>query len=626
MPYVLALDQGTTSSRAIVFDAGRRDRRHRPARVPPDLPAARLGRARPAGDLGSAARRRPRGARAAPASRPRDIAAIGITNQRETTVVWDRSTGEPIYNAIVWQDRRTADLCDRLKRAGPRADSSAQRTGLVIDAYFSGTKLAWILDNVPGARDRAEARRAGLRHRRHLARSGSSPAAPSTSPTSPTPRRTMLFNIHTGDWDDELLAAPRHPARDAARGRALERSLRRDRARPARRAACPSPASPATSRPRSSARPASRRAWPRTPTAPAASCCMNIGDQPVASAHRLLTTVAWQIGGSTAIRPRRQRLHRRRRRAVAARRPGHHRDRRPRSKRSPRPCPTPAASTSCPPSPASARPTGIRTPAAPSSASPAAPPPPTSPAPRSKASPSRVADVARRHAGRLPASPLTELRVDGGAAANDLLMQFQADLLGVPVVAPDGDRDDRPRRRLPGRARRRLLEGHRGDRASTGRSSGVSSPRMPATRPRPAARAGTQALDRAKGWEQRAVNCASDDMLARCRDARESPGTSSSIGGGATGLGMAVDAAGARLPHAPARGSTTSPRGPPAGAPSWSTAACATSQQGEHRAWSSRPSTSAACSGRTPRTWSTTSPSWSPRYRLVGEPVLRRSA
>ena len=85
--------------------------------------------------------------------RPRDIAAIGITNQRETTVVWDRETGAPVYNAIVWQDRRTADYCDRLKRDG-HEDFIRERTGLVIDAYFSGSKVAWILDNVPGAREK----------------------------------------------------------------------------------------------------------------------------------------------------------------------------------------------------------------------------------------------------------------------------------------------------------------------------------------------------------------------------------------------------------------------------------------------------------------------------------------
>ena len=94
-----------------------------------------------------------------------DIAAIGITNQRETTLVWDRATGTPIYNAIVWQDRRTAAACDALE-AGGIERSIAAKTGLVLDAYFSGTKMKWILDNVPGARSRAERGRARVRHGR----------------------------------------------------------------------------------------------------------------------------------------------------------------------------------------------------------------------------------------------------------------------------------------------------------------------------------------------------------------------------------------------------------------------------------------------------------------------------
>jgi glycerol kinase len=134
---------------------------------------------------------------------PRDVAAIGITNQRETTVVWDRRTGAPIHNAIVWQDRRTAEICDALARDG-LAETFRQKTGLVLDAYFSGTKVRWILDHVPGARRRAEAGElcfgtvdswliwnltAGARH--------------VTDATNAS--RTLMFNIHTCAWDDELL-------------------------------------------------------------------------------------------------------------------------------------------------------------------------------------------------------------------------------------------------------------------------------------------------------------------------------------------------------------------------------------------------------------------------------------
>ena len=131
------------------------------------------------------------------------ISALGITNQRETTVVWDRKTGEPVHNAIVWQDRRTAGFCDGLKRAG-HAGLIQSKTGLVIDAYFSGSKLRWILDHVPGARERA--RRGELAFGTintwlvwNLTGGGLHVTDPSNA------SRTMLFNLHTGDWDQELL-------------------------------------------------------------------------------------------------------------------------------------------------------------------------------------------------------------------------------------------------------------------------------------------------------------------------------------------------------------------------------------------------------------------------------------
>ena len=132
-----------------------------------------------------------------------DIAAIGIANQRETTVVWDRNTGQPIHNAIVWQDRRTAERCDELRSAG-HADRFRNKTGLVLDAYFSGTKIQWILDHVEGARERAQAGElafgtidswlvwnltAGKVHVTDVSNAS----------------RTLLFNIHRGNWDDELL-------------------------------------------------------------------------------------------------------------------------------------------------------------------------------------------------------------------------------------------------------------------------------------------------------------------------------------------------------------------------------------------------------------------------------------
>src|SRR6478735_7947137 len=136
--------------------------------------------------------------------RASDLTTLGITNQRETTVLWERSTGRPVANAIVWQDRRTASRCDALRQAG-HEPLFASRTGLLLDAYFSGTKLAWLLDNVPGARERAK--------RGELAfgtvdtwliwqLSGGRSHVTDVSNAS----RTLLFNIHTLDWDNELLA------------------------------------------------------------------------------------------------------------------------------------------------------------------------------------------------------------------------------------------------------------------------------------------------------------------------------------------------------------------------------------------------------------------------------------
>jgi len=132
-----------------------------------------------------------------------DIAAIGITNQRETTLVWDRNTHQPVYNAIVWQDRRTSEYCNELKEAGHAPDVQ-QRTGLVIDAYFSATKLKWILDNVEGARQKAE--KGDLCFGTidsWLLFKLTNGKAHTTDVTNAS--RTMLFNIHSLTWDEELL-------------------------------------------------------------------------------------------------------------------------------------------------------------------------------------------------------------------------------------------------------------------------------------------------------------------------------------------------------------------------------------------------------------------------------------
>jgi glycerol kinase len=208
MKAVLALDQGTTSSRAIVFDpegrplavAQKEFGQHYPQpgwveHDPKEIWATQLETAREA----------LRESKVAPA----DLAAIGITNQRETTLLWDRRTGEPIHNAIVWQDRRTAGLCDQYRAQGVDPLITG-RTGLLLDAYFSGTKLRWLLDHVDGARARAQRGELAFGTidswliwqltggRVHV-----------TDVTNAS--RTLLFNIHTRDWDDKLLQLLRVP-------------------------------------------------------------------------------------------------------------------------------------------------------------------------------------------------------------------------------------------------------------------------------------------------------------------------------------------------------------------------------------------------------------------------------
>jgi glycerol kinase len=202
MPFILALDQGTTSSRAIVFDHDGAIRAVAQKEFTQIFPTAGWVEHDPeeiwASQIGVAVEALGRAH-----VRPKDIAAIGITNQRETTIVWDRETGEPVHHAIVWQDRRTADYCERLKAEGA-GETIQAKTGLLIDAYFSASKIRWILDNVPGARARADAGRLAFgtvdtwlvwkltSHSQHV-----------TDVSNAS--RTMLFNIHTLQWDDELL-------------------------------------------------------------------------------------------------------------------------------------------------------------------------------------------------------------------------------------------------------------------------------------------------------------------------------------------------------------------------------------------------------------------------------------
>jgi glycerol kinase len=293
--YILALDEGTTSARAIVFDAdgvahaiAQREIRQiypQPGWVeqdPREIWAAQSAVAVEAlalAGLGS-----------------RDVAAIGITNQRETSILWDRDSGEPVGHAIVWQDRRTAPACDQLRRDGREA-MIQERTGLLPDAYFSGTKIAWMLDHVEGARARAEQGKLAFGTvdswlvwkltdgRLHVTDASNA-------------SRTMLFDIHAGRWDDELLGLLRIPRSllpevrsssevygEVAAGHALAGTpvagIAGDQQAALFGQMCIAPG--------------------LTKNTYGTGCftLQSTGALPVASRHRLLTTVAWKMGGRT---------------------------------------------------------------------------------------------------------------------------------------------------------------------------------------------------------------------------------------------------------------------------------------------------------------------------------------
>ncbi|HXG46577.1 MAG TPA: glycerol kinase GlpK [Methylomirabilota bacterium] len=293
MKHLLALDQGTTSSRAIVFDEtgvirGTAQKEFRQIFPQPgwvehdanEIWATQLGVATEAIQRAGL--------------RPRDIAALGLTNQRETTVIWDRKTGQPIAPAIVWQDRRTAPVCDRLRAEG-LAGRIRELTGLVVDAYFSGTKVQWLLDHVPGARARAEAGALAFGTidswlmwklsggRLHLTDSSNA-------------SRTLLFNLHTGRWDDEMLALLRVPAAllpevrasSEVYGEAVDElggiplaGMAGDQQAALFGQACHQPG------------------LVKNTYGTGCFMLMHTGTKPVQSRNNLLTTVAWRVGGQT---------------------------------------------------------------------------------------------------------------------------------------------------------------------------------------------------------------------------------------------------------------------------------------------------------------------------------------
>jgi glycerol kinase len=293
MSFVLAIDQGTTSSRAIVFRSDISIAAVAQQEFPQHFPASGWVEHEP-DDIWTSTVMVCRDALEKAGLMAKDIAAIGITNQRETTVVWDRKTGKAVHRAIVWQDRRTADTGARLKSDGHEPVIS-EKTGLIIDPYFSGTKVAWILDQVPGARKRAEAGELlfGTVDCYLLWRltGGKVHATDATNAS-----RTLLFNIHTGAWDDELLKMLRVPrsmlpdvkdssARfgetepDLFGGAIAISGIAGDQQAATIGQACFSPG------------------MIKSTYGTGCFALLNTGTTPVASKSKLLTTIAYQLGG-----------------------------------------------------------------------------------------------------------------------------------------------------------------------------------------------------------------------------------------------------------------------------------------------------------------------------------------
>ncbi len=295
MAFLMALDQGTTSSRAIIFSesgaivaiAQREFKQHfpQPGWVEHDADEIWTSQRDVACEaLGNAK------------LRASDIAAIGITNQRETVVMWDRATGKPIHRAIVWQDRRTAGVCDRL-RADGRESMIRKKTGLLIDPYFSATKIAWMLDNVDGARAAAESGKLAcgtVDSWLIYQLTGGKTHVTDASNAS----RTLLMNIHDGDWDDELLTCFRVP-------RSLLPEVRSSSEVYGKVSALPELAD----------RPIAGIAGDQQAALFGQACfkpglakntygtgcfmLMNTGADAVESQNKLLTTIAWQVDGRT---------------------------------------------------------------------------------------------------------------------------------------------------------------------------------------------------------------------------------------------------------------------------------------------------------------------------------------
>lgn len=292
--FVLALDQGTTSSRAIVFDRRGRARATAQQEFAQHFPQPGWVEHNPS-DLWESTRRVAAAAVAEANLSVRDLAAVGITNQRETTLIWDRRTGEPLAPAIVWQDRRTAALCAKLKQQGWE-QLFRERTGLVLDPYFSGTKLRWLLDHIPGARRRAS--------RGELAfgtvdtwllwkLTGGRIHATDVSNAS----RTLLLNLRTGEWDDELLRLLRIPREVLPEVRPSSGLFGEVTAiRPLR--GLPICGVAGDQQAALFGQACFRPGMAKNTYGTGCFLLQHTGTQPVASNHQLVTTIAWRLGAS----------------------------------------------------------------------------------------------------------------------------------------------------------------------------------------------------------------------------------------------------------------------------------------------------------------------------------------
>ncbi|HEX7813170.1 MAG TPA: glycerol kinase GlpK [Burkholderiales bacterium] len=293
MKAILALDQGTTSSRAIVFDDAGNALGLAQQEFTQIYPQSGWVEQDPE-EIWSSQIATARSALAQSGVAARDIAGIGITNQRETTLLWERATGRPLANAIVWQDRRTASLCEQLRAQGLEALFTG-RTGLLLDAYFSGTKLRWMLDNIEGARVRAE--------KGELAfgtvdtwliwkLTGGRSHVTDVSNAS----RTMMFNIHNRDWDDKLLGLLRVPRAVLPQVVASSGvSAEADAAHLGH--ALPIGGIAGDQQAALFGQQCTGAGMVKNTYGTGCFMLMNTGKRPVESRHRLLTTVAWDIGG-----------------------------------------------------------------------------------------------------------------------------------------------------------------------------------------------------------------------------------------------------------------------------------------------------------------------------------------